>query len=107
MVIDNQHLADTVILVIPPPVGPSEVGPPLGVLVAATVLGLITLVAVAYTWRSASRVGSRIVAGSRILSMITALPAFVVDDVPPPVVVLVAVFVVATVVAVGLVLSRP
>jgi hypothetical protein len=87
--------------------GPGEVGPPFAVLVADSVLGLITLVAVVYPWRTRSRVGARIVAGSQILSMISALPAFFVDGVPSLVVVLVAVNVVVTVVVVGLVLSRP
>jgi predicted metallopeptidase len=77
------------------------------VFVASSMQGLITLVAVVYTWRSRSRVGARIIAGSRILPMIIGLPAFIVDGVPPVVVVVVAVDVVVTVVAVGLVLSRP
>ncbi|HEY6422661.1 MAG TPA: hypothetical protein VIY28_05295 [Pseudonocardiaceae bacterium] len=99
-------LVDTTSLLIGQP-GPGEVGPPFAVLVAYSVLGLITLVAVVYMWRSRSRVGGRIVAGSRILSMIIALPAFFVDGVRSGVVVLVAVGVVVTVVTVGLVLSRP
>lgn len=82
-------------------------GPPLGVLIADGVLGLITVVAVVYTWRTANRTGSRIVAGSRILSAVTALPAFFVNGVPAVVVVLVAVLVVLTAVATALVLSRP
>lgn len=87
--------------------GPGEAGPPFAVLVARLVLGLITLVAVVYTWRSRSRVGGRIIAGSQILVMISALPAFFVDGVLSTFVVLSAVDVVVTVIAVGLVLSRP
>lgn len=82
-------------------------GPPIGVLVADGMLGLITVVAVVYTWRTANRTGSRVVAGSRILSAVTSLPAFFVDDVPALVVVLVALLVVLTAVATALVLSRP
>jgi hypothetical protein len=87
--------------------GPGEAEPPFAVLVAGSVLGLITLVAVVYTWRSRSRVSGRIVTGSRILSMIIGLPAFFVAGVPSIFVVLTAVSVVVTVIAVGLVLSRP
>jgi hypothetical protein len=86
---------------------PGEEGPPQVVLIAGVVLGLVTLVAAAYTWRTGNRIGSRVVAGSRILSLITALPAFFVDGVPGFLVALVAVAAVLTIVAVGLVLSRP
>lgn len=82
-------------------------GPPLPVLIAGAVLGVITLVAVVYTWRTANRVGSRIIAGSRILSILGALPAFFVSGVPAFVVALVAVIVVLTIVTIALVLSRP
>ncbi len=51
-------------------------------LVLAAVLGLLDMVAVIYTWRTANRTGSRVVAGSRILSAITALPALFVRGVP-------------------------
>ncbi|MFF4832919.1 hypothetical protein [Streptomyces sp. NPDC001315] len=90
------------------PAGDSDAaGPPAAVLVADGVLGLITVVAVLYAWRTANRTGSRVVAGSRILSAITALPALFVSGVPAWVVALVAVFVVLTVVVTALVLSRP
>lgn len=82
-------------------------GPPTGVLVADVVLGLITVVAVVYTWRTANRTGSRVVAGSRILSAITALPALFVTGVPAWVVPVVSVLIVVTVVVIALVLSRP
>lgn len=89
------------------PPGAGEVGPPQEVLMLDLVLGAVTIVAVLWTWRSRSRVGSRLVAFSRILAMITALPAFFVPGVPAPLVALVGVNVVVTVVVVGLVLSRP
>ncbi len=60
-----------------------------------------------HTWRTGNRVSARIVAGSRILSLLSALPAFFVEGVPALLVASVAVFAVLTVVAVGLVLSRP
>lgn len=97
-------LWSTASVFIGPQPGPSETGPPFA---ADSVLGLITLIAVIYTWRSRNRVGGRIVAGSRILSMISTLPAFLVDGVLSTFVVIAAVYVVATVVTVGLVLSRP
>jgi hypothetical protein len=97
-------LADLVGLAGPQP-GPGEEGPPLGVLVAGAVLGVVTLAAVAYTWRTGNRVGSRVVAGARILSAIGALPAFFVEDVPAGFVAAAAVGVLLTVVCVWLVLS--
>ena len=84
-----------------------EAGPPMAVLIAGTILGLITVVAVVYVFRTASRTGSRIVAGSRILSMITALPAFFVEGVPAPLVAIVAIGVIVTLLTVWLVLARP
>ncbi|MFJ8719453.1 hypothetical protein ACIRD9_40850 [Streptomyces violaceus] len=82
-------------------------GPPVSVLVAGTVLGVITLFAVVHTWLTANRTGSRVVAGSRILSAITSLPAFFVTGVPAWAVSVVALLVVVTIVVIALVLSRP
>ncbi|MFE1886293.1 hypothetical protein [Streptomyces diastatochromogenes] len=82
-------------------------GPPTGVLVADVVLGMITLVAVVHTWRTSNRTGCRVVAGARIIDVITALPALFVSGVPSWVVLVVAVFVVLGVVTIALVLSRP
>ena len=58
------------------PVDPAQVGPPLGVIVLAGILGAITLVFVVIAWLRRSRGAIRIVAGTRILSAVTALPAF-------------------------------
>ncbi|WP_416981355.1 hypothetical protein [Streptomyces sp. T028] len=82
-------------------------GPPVGIVVADAVLGLITVIAVVYTWRTADRTGSRAVAGSRVLSVITALPAFYVNGVPAGIVTGTSAFVIVNVVAVAFVLSRP
>lgn len=90
-----------------PPTPPGAEGPPQVVLVAGAVLGVITIAAVIWTWRTGSRTATRIVAGSRILSALTALPAFVVAGVPTEFVILAAVFVLLTVVAVGMLLARP
>ncbi|WP_028804419.1 hypothetical protein [Streptomyces sp. 142MFCol3.1] len=82
-------------------------GPPTGVLVADVVLGVITLVAVFYTWRTGNRTGCRVVAGARIIDVLTALPALFVSGVPAWVVLVVALFVLLSVVTIALVLSRP
>jgi hypothetical protein len=95
-------LADVVSAFFPTPDG--EVGPPLAIVILGGVLGLATLAAVAVAWRSGRRGALRIVAGTRVLSAITALPAFFVD-VPAWLKLLVAVLVVLTVVCVVLVLS--
>jgi hypothetical protein len=90
------------------PQGDSDTpGPPVAVLIADGVLGVITVAAVVYAWRLTSRTASRVVAGARILSVITALPALFVTGVPAWVVAVVALFVVVSVVVIGLVLSRP
>jgi len=82
-------------------------GPPMPVLIAGAVLGLVTIIAVVLMWRSGSRIAARIIAGSRILSVLAAAPAFFASGVPAAVVVLVAAVVVLTVLALALVLSRP
>jgi hypothetical protein len=99
-------LVDTASLLMPRP-GPGELGPPVAVLIVDTILGLVTLLAVVYTVRTAARAGARVVAGSRVLSTITALPAFFVPGVPPGLVAVAAVAVVVTLVTVWLVLSPP
>ncbi|MEU6140990.1 hypothetical protein ABZ848_11580 [Streptomyces sp. NPDC047081] len=86
---------------------PDAAGPPQGIVIADGILGVITLVAVWFAWRRADRTASRVVAGSRILSVITSLPALFVSGVPAWVVALVAVSVIASVVVIALVLSRP
>ena len=95
-------LADVVSTFFPTPDG--EVGPPLAIVILGGVIGLATLAAVAVAWRSGRRGALRIVAGTRVLSAITALPAFFVD-IPAWLKLVVAVLVVLTVVCVVLVLS--
>jgi hypothetical protein len=81
-------------------------GPPLAVLVVGAVLGVITLMAVVFAWRTGNRVATRVVAATRILSALGTLPAFLVGGVPASYVVAAAASVVLTVIAVGLVLAR-
>ncbi|MDT4988053.1 MAG: hypothetical protein QOI74_2147 [Micromonosporaceae bacterium] len=79
-------------------------GPPYAILLLDAALGLITVVAVVVAWRTAKRGAVRLVAGARIISMITALPAFFVD-VPAGIKVLVGVMVLLTVAVVTMVLT--
>ena len=61
------------------PTPEGEVGPPMVVLWAGTVLGVIGLVAVVIAWRSGNRAALRVAAGALIISALTAVPAFFVD----------------------------
>jgi hypothetical protein len=87
-----------------PPTPEGQVGPPDSILLLDSLLGLITVVAVVVAWRTTKRAAIRLTAGARILSMVTALPAFFVE-VPPGVKVLVGVFVLLTVASVVMMLA--
>lgn len=78
--------------------------PPMGVAIAATVLGVVTVAAVVLAWRG-SRTGFTVTAVTRALSALSALPALVVDDVPVAIRVVTVVFIALTVAS--LVLIRP
>jgi hypothetical protein len=95
-------VGDVVSAFFPTPDG--VVGPPLPIVVLGGLLGIATLAAVVVAWRSGRRGALWTVAGTRVLSALAALPAFFVD-VPALVKLLVAVFVVLTVVSVALVLA--
>ena len=95
-------LADVVSAFFPTPEG--EVGPPLPIVVLGGLLGVATLAAVAAAWRTGQRGMLRIIAATRVLSAISALPAFFVD-IPAALKLVVAVGVVLTVVCVVLVLT--
>jgi hypothetical protein len=69
-----------------------------------TLLGVITVIAVVMAWRTARRGPVRIAAGARIISLVTALPAFFVD-VPAGVQALVGLFAVVTIASVALMLA--
>ncbi len=86
------------------PTPEGEVGPPMGILVLGLICGVVTLVAVVVAWTKANRGAIRVAAGARIVSMLTALPAFFVD-VPADVKISVTVVVILTVVSVVLMLS--
>ncbi len=82
-----------------------ETGPPLPVMVLATVLGAIGVVATVLAWRG-SGVSLRVAAGTLIVNMLTSLPAFFVD-VSAGVKAFSALGVVLTVVTVVLMFSGP
>jgi hypothetical protein len=60
------------------PTPDGEVGPPFGILILGTVLGVVGLIAVVAAWRG-NRPAVRVAAGAVILNMLTSLPAFFVD----------------------------
>ncbi len=87
--------------------GPSpdgETGPPLGILLAGSILGLIGTIAGVLAWVKKSRAAARLAAITIVLCSISALPAFFVD-VPAGVKALVAAMVLLTVTAVVLTFS--
>jgi hypothetical protein len=90
-------------VVAPTPDG--EIGPPLGILILGSVLGVIGLVAVLVAWRTGNPAAVRVAAGALIVNMLAGLPAFFVD-VPAGIKVLVGVSVLLTVLAVALMFSR-
>jgi hypothetical protein len=79
--------------------------PPVEVAAIGAALGLITVAALVPAWRG-SRGGVIAIVVSRLLSAVTALPAFFVDDVPGAAVAAAAVGIVITLVAVALVAAR-
>jgi hypothetical protein len=95
-------VADVISAFFPTPEGVA--GPPLPIVLLGGLLGVATLAAVVVAWRTGRRGALRIVAGTRVLSAISALPAFFVE-VAPAVKLIVAVAVVLTVVCVVLVLA--
>ena len=99
-------LTDVVGLFVTPAPGPGEQGPPEVVLIFSAVMGVLTIAACVYAWVRNSRGGLRVAAAARLLSMITALPAFFVEGVPAPLVVASAVGLVLTLVTVALLVSR-
>jgi hypothetical protein len=85
-----------------------------GTLIVAMVLALTTIVAVVYTWLTANRIGARIVAGARVISMLLAVPIFFAEGMEEfgrvfgvPIVPFASGHVLVTIPAVILLLSRP
>ena len=86
------------------PTPDGEEGPPFIVLVLGTILGVVGLVAVVIAWRQGRQAAFRVAAGTLVISVISALPAFFVD-VPAGLKLLVAVSVVITVLSIVLMFS--
>ena len=84
---------------------PGEEGPPLSIMVLATVLGAVGVVATVLAWRG-SGVALRVAAGTLIVNALTSLPAFFVD-VSAGVKAFAALGVVVTVVTIVLMFSGP
>lgn len=96
-------LANVASIAFPTPEG--EVGPPLAVLAFGAVAGLAIIAAVLAGWLRGSRAAIRAAAIMLVLTAITALPAFVTPDVPAPLRVSAAAFVLLTIVALVLMLK--
>jgi hypothetical protein len=78
--------------------------PPMVVALLGAALGLATLVALVPAWRG-GRFAAWVVVATRLVSAVTALPAFVVPDVPAPAVFAAGVGVAVTVLAAGLIVA--
>ncbi|PWJ55835.1 hypothetical protein SAMN06264364_102201 [Quadrisphaera granulorum] len=97
-----------IFLVEPPTETSAQNGPPAEVLWFAFAMAVVTLAGVALAWAGRWRGPAvRIAAVARILSALTAVPAFFVGGVPTQLLVWAAVTVLVTVVAVVLMLLRP
>jgi hypothetical protein len=84
-----------------------EAGPPAPVLIFCAVMGVLTIVGVVALWRGGSRRWLRLAAGSRVLSAVTSLPAFFVDDVSASLKAVSALGILVTVGALMLMAARP
>ena len=76
--------------------------PPMSIALIGAALGLASLACVAAAWRGSRRAVLPLIV-LRLVSALSALPAFFVDDVPAGIIALVAVIVAATLVGVALV----
>ena len=90
---------------VPMPTPEGEGGPPVAVLIAAAVLGLIALIAVVIAWSRNSRKAALVAVGVSILNALLAVPAFYEPGIPTWLRALAGVFVAWTAVAVALTLK--
>lgn len=91
---------------IPMPAPEGTGGPPVAVLIAAAVLGLIALIGVVVAWSRNSRKAAMVAVGVSIINALLAVPAFFEPGIPTSLRALAGVFIAWTVVAVALTL-RP
>jgi len=89
-----------------PPGDAKHPGPPLPVIVADMVLGVVILAAVVLAWRNRNRKAAGVASIAAVLAALTAVPAFFVDGVPDVVRAIVAVSMVWALIAIVLTLSR-
>ena len=87
------------------PTPEGEVGPPMLVLVLGSVLGVVTIAAVALAWARGRRPAVRVASAAIIVAAVTALPAFFAPDVPAGLRVFAAVSVLVSIIAVVLMLT--
>jgi hypothetical protein len=80
-------------------------GPPKSILLLDAVLGIITVIAVFLALRTPNKVNIGTTITARVVSALTAVPAYFVG-VPTSVLVLVTAFIAATIVSVWLILSK-
>lgn len=79
--------------------------PPMAIAIAGAILGLLTLAGVGYAWQG-RRGGVTTIIVTRLLSAVTAVPAFFVDGVPAGARIVAGVGVVLTIVCVAMVAPR-
>jgi hypothetical protein len=85
------------------PIAPAVVG----VVVAAITIGLATIVGIVLTWVRGNRIGARVVAAARVISVLITVPIFLVQGLPAWIYLIAAALVIANITTVILVLSRP
>lgn len=90
---------------IPMPAPEGGSGPPLAILIAAAVLGLIALIAVVVAWSRNNRKAALVAVGVSIVNALLAVPAFFEPGIPTWLRALAGVFIAWTVVAVALTLA--
>ena len=90
-------------LFMPTPDG--EDGPPYGVLVASAVLGVLSIVTAVIAWRTGDRRAIRVTAACVIINAVTTLPALF-ADVDPGIKVFGAIYILASIAALVLLLGR-
>ncbi|MER7556024.1 hypothetical protein ABTZ46_03725 [Nocardioides sp. NPDC126508] len=88
------------------PADEGEAGPPMAVLVAGSILGIVGLAAAIAAWRG-NQLAARIAAGALIIVTLTGLPAFFVDGVPTLLRILAGVSILWTVAAIYLMFAAP
>jgi len=90
---------------VPMPAPDGAAGPPVTILIAAAVLGLVALIGVVVAWSRNSRKAAMVAVGVSIVNALLAVPAFFEPGIPTWLRVLAGVFIAWTVAAVVLTLA--